>query len=98
MTRKHKPDGIEVLEYGTIFHGAIAYNGGSPMRYDTYIARDSGEEFHEPAFCFGENDDSPRAETYGTDHNVKYNGECSCCYLGLTHTVARHNHNIGAAQ
>lgn len=89
-------DEIQVLPFGLIQKGYTYCDAHAWKRADIYLRRDDGEEIGEPAFCNGPEDRSDRAITPYAHFpfNITYHAECSCCYLGLIHTVALHNKRI----
>lgn len=63
------------------------------FRDDTYISDDDGKETIERRFAAGPNDQSDMAiHPYGENAgNIRYSSNCSCCFLGFSHTIEAHN-------
>lgn len=74
-------------EYGTLETGQFV----GRRRRDVWTSKATGEQFTEPAFATGPDDDSRRH-----DHTIGhgYNPRCSCCWLGFTHTERYHRQAI----
>lgn len=76
---------IHRMIYGTLHVGAFR----APWRDDVYHP-DRPEKWQangivEPAMCSGSGDTSPRH-----DKSANYDPRCSCCWLNITHTQAKH--------
>lgn len=80
------------MQYGTLKKGGVrvsyATNFPSYYREDIYVSNDGGE-YYEPTLCLHGSDLSDRHNNQGG-----YDAKCSCCYLGIAHTVDRHNNAL----
>lgn len=93
-------DEIQVLQFGTIHKGYTYCDDRTWKRADIWTRREDGEQISEHAFCDGPDDRSDRAITpyAGRAGNITYSADCSCCYLGITHTVALHVRRLKKAE
>lgn len=86
------------LRYGVLVTGP--YRDGC-WRDDTYTPRtDSKHEYDrrpkvEPAMATGPDDDSNRHDKMNSSYGGKYDPECSCCWLNITHTERKHAQCVG---
>jgi hypothetical protein len=60
--------------------------GGGWRRIHRYTPNDGGAPIIESCFCVGPDDNSPML----LDRQRTYNPDCSLCWLGFGHTLARH--------
>lgn len=87
---------IETTDYGTNEIG-VPYRSEGQTWFRNDIYRSSSGEVNERRFAAGPEDQSPMARNmYAGKGNCHYDPNCSCCWLGFSHTLDYHNKNIKA--
>lgn len=65
-----------------------------PWRVERYTPADGRPAVIEREMCTGPLDDSPHHSTYPTG----YDSACSCCWLNIPHTEAKHRACLGEVE
>lgn len=67
------------------------FNSTKSRRIDEYKSKTTGEVVMESMSCVDEND---KSNVFVEGENGPYNSECYACYIGIGHTVNKHNSAI----